>query len=129
VLYVYREGGEVTGFLAWLPLSLEGVEALTSGSFNGLDPQPSHLCSVGAPGGAAYGWGYAGRTRRAMAAVIKGTYQARHGMCGEMPFFTRAATSDGARILNGRLGCSPFAAEAPGLFWSEPTACSVEQAA
>lgn len=127
-LYVYRERGEITGFLAWLPLSPEGVEALIAGLFNGLDPAASHLCAVGAQGGAAYGWGYAGRTRRATAAVIKGTYLARNDMCGAMPFFTRAATADGARILSGRLECLPFR-DIPGLFWSEPTVSPVEKAA
>lgn len=129
VVYIYREGEEITGFLASLLLTDRGQKALIGGRFNGLDPSPVHLCRPGEKPVAAYGWGYAGRTRRACAAVIKGALLGRRELCPELPFFTRGATADGARLLSGRLECQPFPLERPGLYWSPPISPSIGAAA
>ena len=128
-VFIYRENTEITGFVAWLALTEKGQRALITGNFNGLDPAPAHVCRPGAVWAAAYGWGYAGRTRRGSAAVIKGVVSGRRELCPELPFFTRGATVDGARLLAGRLECRPFPIERPGLFWSPPLAGAVEAAA
>lgn len=129
VVYIYREGLEITGFLASLLLTAKGQRALISGRFNGLDPALAHLCRPGEQPVAAYGWGYAGRTRRACAAVIRGAILGRRELCPELPFFTRGTTADGARLLSGRLDCQPFPVDQPGLYWSAPLAGSMGAAA
>ena len=128
-VYVCREGTAITGLLAWLPLTPKGLRALISGRFNGLNPALAHLCGPGQASSAAYGWGYAGTTRKASALVIKGTLLARREVCPQLPFFTRGSTPDGARILRGRLDCQPFPIDRPGLFWSPPLVKAAETAA
>jgi hypothetical protein len=129
VVLVHRENGRVMGFLAWLPLTAEGLRALIDGDFKGLDPSPDHVCRPGEVCVAVYGWGYAGRTRRASAVVIKGVVQGRQEVCPQIPFFTRGSTADGARLLAGRLHAEPFPIDRPGLFWSPPLIVTAKDAA
>ncbi len=128
-VFIHRERGEITGLLAWLLLTPRGLRALITGRFNGVDPSPAHLCRPGEAPAALYGWGYAGRTRRASAVAIKGALLARREICPQLPFFTRGATPDGARLLAGRLECQPFPVDTPGLFWAPPLAAQIEEAA
>ena len=97
--YVCHETGGITGFLAWLPLTPEGLRALIDGRFKGLNPAAAHLCRPGEAAAAAYGWGYAGAPRKASALVIKGTLLARREVCPQLPFFTRGATAGASTIL------------------------------
>ena len=93
-----REDGGDPGFLAYLPLSAEGFDALVGGTFDRRAPEPDLLCRAGEVPVAIYLWGVysPGNFVPAMAAV------AAHfddiAPAG-VPLFTSAATSAAARLF------------------------------
>jgi hypothetical protein len=61
------------------------------------------MCRPGEPLAGAYGWGMAAHTRPGARAVVMGT-ELMHKLWPELPFFTRAATPDGERLITGKWG-------------------------
>lgn len=127
-VYSHREDGETTGVLAIVPLSPAGLAAVEDRSFDPIDPADAHLCLPGEPLAGVYGWGMAARSKDAGRAVVKATV-AMHEFWPETPFFTRAATPDGVRLITGKWGFVPHTAAGDDLLVLLPRTTRTEAAA
>jgi hypothetical protein len=119
-LYLFPEADRVTGALAIVPLCEAGLARLMADDFDSLSPDLSLVARPGEALGCVYAWGIVGRTRRAKAAVLSGLAQLQAGL--GVPFFCRAASEDGARVIGGRLAYAPLAGSTSGLFIHRPAA-------
>ena len=115
---VYREGSDVTGMMAMLLLNAAGHMALRDGSFDAQHPSLSHLAEPGDLVSAGYGWGFVALTKEAGRAVVGATDGLRQQFFRPIDVYTRAATPDGVRVLEGLLGyrAVPWT-EQTGLIW------------
>ncbi len=116
-LMVYHEQGVVTGLLGFLLLRPPALYNLATDKFDAVNPDLDLLTEPNEEPLAAYGWGLAATSLRAAAVVLNGANLFRELM-PSIPFFARAATPDGRRILCGRLGYTPFPRNTSGLLWS-----------
>jgi hypothetical protein len=126
-VFVYRQDAEITGVLAILPLRPEGLDAVERHLFDAKNPPDALLCAPGDPLASLYGWGFSGRTRKASALMLTGALRLREHLHG-IPFFTRAATPAGAKVLHGRMGYVPYPGAPDDLLWN-PIRPSQERAA
>lgn len=117
---VFKEDGVVTGVLGALPLRASGLLALATERFDPVNPDPDQIAPSGEAPLAFYGWGFAATTRRASAVVLNGAILFRTTVFPSIPGFARAATDAGRRVLNGRLGYTPFPRSTTGLLWTPP---------
>jgi hypothetical protein len=130
-LFVQTAEGEVTGVTGILPVSVEGLRAMVEHRFNAKDPLDEHLCAPGEAMAAQYPWAFAAKTRRASAAVVQMTILLRERY-PDIPFFTRAVTPAGAKVVRGRMGYSPYPGAPDDLLWNParpPSVLSQERAA
>ncbi|MEO6341406.1 MAG: hypothetical protein ABIO39_15290 [Caulobacteraceae bacterium] len=119
-LLVYREDGRVTGVVSFLLLRPAGLLSIATDTFDGVAPDIDMLTSPEETPLAGYGWALAAKTRKAAAAVLAGLGRVRTDLYPGIPFFARAATNDGRRVLCGRLRYLPFPRSNTGLLWSPP---------
>ena len=119
-LLVYRENGKVTGVVCYLMLRPAGLLAIATDKFNGVNPDLDMIAGTGEVPLAGYGWALAAKSRKAAAAVLVGLEKVRSELYPNIPFFARAATNDGRRVLCGRLRYLPFPRSNTGLLWSPP---------
>lgn len=98
-IWLSIEYGAPTGALLIVPLNAAGADAAESGTFNALDPSPSHLCRPGGAMRGIYGWLFAGVTPVARRRVLRGAKKICEGEFGAVPVFARAATPAGASTL------------------------------
>ena len=126
-VFVHRSGRDLAGVLAFLPLSRDGLDAIQSDRLDARAPAPGHVAKYGDEPEAVYLWGGAGSTRQSSAVLIRGAVAVRDDVYPLTPFYSRAATPDGARLLTGRLGYRPLASA--NLFWSPPRRHALERAA
>lgn len=117
ILVFEEAGGAITGMLAVARLTEKGHEALLNGSFNPLAPSARHYAGPGDPVSAVYALGIAARSREAARATVTAVTRLRETVMAELPFFARASTDAGRRVLIERLHCSETAG---GLLWSPP---------
>ncbi len=110
--------GEFVGALSVIPLSAAALPILATGDFDGLEPPDQMVARPDEPAVAFYGWGLAGLTARARAAVIIGAVKMQREVYADLPFYARAATSEGERVLHDRLDARPLAG--PGGLVSAP---------
>ncbi len=96
--------GRLIGALAVIPLSARAGPSLARGDFDGLSPPDAMLAGPGDAASAFYGWGMAGLTPRSRAAVVCGAMRLQREIYGDLPFYARAATSEGERVLHDRMG-------------------------
>ena len=101
--------GRLIGALSVIPLSAMAIPNLARGDFDGLSPPDAMLAGPDDTARAFYGWGMAGLTPRSRAAVIAGAMKLQREVYGHLPFYARAATSEGERVLHGRMGARPHA--------------------
>ena len=125
--YLGREG--FAGALAVIPLRRQGLEALRADRFNGVRPDLDMVARPGEAAAAIYGWGIVGSGPRSRAAVLRAVDRLRRELTFEVPWYCRAATDDGARVILGRLGYAPVPGSASGLFVSEPLSLPLRRAA
>ena len=109
--------GRLIGALAVIPLSAGAGPSLARGDFDGLSPPDAVLAGPGDVAMAFYGWGMAGLTPRGRAAVIAAAMRLQREVYGDLPFYARAATSQGERVLHDRMGAR---AHAGGLVSAPP---------
>jgi hypothetical protein len=128
-MFVHRLNGEIDGAFAMLPLRRSGLDALNAHSFNAKEPDWNQVAKAGEDPAAIYGWGFAASTRRAAAAVVRGAMLIREEAFGGIPWFTRAATPAGAKVILGKMGYRPFAGSDSGMLWSPPATVQREHAA
>ena len=106
-VFVYRQNGEAQGFLAMIPLRSSGLAKLKADSFDALDPALEDVCLEDETPAAVYAWGLAATTVRASAAVVRALMALRDEALPQVPFFCRAATAQGAKVIHGKLGYEP----------------------
>ena len=116
-VFVSRHQGEVTGILGLLPLTPEGLAAVENHTFKSRNPPLELLCAPGEPFPGLYGWGFAARGRKASALVVMGAIKIREHLF-DIPFFTRAATPAGVKVICGRMGYAPFPGAPDDLLWN-----------
>jgi len=102
--------GGLVGVLSVIPLASSAKASLADGGFDGLAPPASMLARPGQKASAFYGWGMAGLTPRGRAAVIAGAMKLQREVYGDLPFYARAATSEGEHVLHDRMGARPLGA-------------------
>lgn len=126
-VFVTRHQGEVTGVLGVVPLRPEGLRAVQSHLFDPKNPPEEYLCAPGDSFPGLYGWGFSAKTRKASAMVVIGAMTLREYL-GDIPFFTRAATPAGVKVICGRMGYAPYPGAPDDLLWN-PVRTSQERAA
>lgn len=117
---VHVEEGRVTGMVAILFLSREGLEAVALQDFNARAPDKVHLARAGEPVYGGYAWGIAATSKTGARACVGFADAVRRGVFGVVPVFSRAATADGMRVLTGSLGYSQVPWGEPGVVWIDP---------
>lgn len=121
-IWTMKRHGAVTGFLAPLALTIEGRDALVSGTFDAARIERGWVAAMGQPLAGFYCWCSAGRdqaTRGALALALRTLIDVHFP---DLPFFGRASSEAGARIMR-HLGFLPFDTK-PQLFWR---CCSVTE--
>lgn len=103
-LFAYDQDGRLGGALAIIPVSAAGLAALRADRFDGTCPDLSFVARPGEPLAGVYGWGFVGVTLRSTAAVVSGMHRLRVETYPHLPFFGRAATDAGRKVMEGRLG-------------------------
>lgn len=114
-IWVIRRKGEVTGFLAPLALTAEGVAALVDNTFDAAHIDQKWVARMGEPLAGFYCWCYAGKDQVSRGALVLGLRTLIDKYFIDLPFFGRDSTEAGARIMR-HLGFFPFD-DTPHLFW------------
>lgn len=118
-LFVTRGPKGLTGVLALIPLSSEGLNALESGRFDSLAPQPAEIAMIGQEPEAIYVWGIAAIRKMAGAWLSNGLLAVFDEATPHLPYFARAATSAGEHLLL-RVGFAPHPGPITGLLRRAP---------
>jgi hypothetical protein len=100
--------GALTASISSIPLSLAAAPLLAAGEFDGIDPPERLAARPGEPVIAWYGWGMAGLTLRGQALVVRAAMRQQQDIYAAVPFYARAATSDGERVMQERMGVRPL---------------------
>jgi hypothetical protein len=114
-VFVYRQDRIAQGFLGVILLRDSGLRKLESDRFDALQPDLTDICEAGEAPAAVYGWGFAATTVRASGACVLGLMALRDRLFPQLPFFCRAATPQGAKVILGKMGYRPHARSATGL--------------
>lgn len=118
-VYVLREDGEATGFLAFFAFSEEGVRAVEEGRFHGVRVEPDWVCPPSHETRFGYVWGFGGASRRACFAVIKTGRIMRDSFFPHIGAYARAATPDGRKVMEP-LGYRVVSQADPGFYYAPP---------
>jgi hypothetical protein len=114
-LYLTREQGDLTGVLAFILLSPMGLAAIEADRFDALNVDLTHVARSGEPPAGVYVWGLAAVTPRGARRVVAATRAVNLRAIPDRPWFGRAATPDGRRLLLDRLKCRPLPHSHTGL--------------
>jgi hypothetical protein len=128
-LFLVRDGGAIHGLLAFIMLNREGAEAAVCDDFDSLTPRPEYVCPADEEPAAIYSWAIAAADKDAATRLIRGHERLRHVAVAHLPFYCRLATAEGRRLAIVRMGFKPLPGSDSGLFWSEPKAESLVEAA
>jgi len=128
-VFVYRQDGLAQGFLGVILLRASGLAKIEADSFNAVEPDLDDVCEIGEEPAAVYGWGFAAMTARASGAMVLGLMALRDRAGLNVPFFCRAATPAGAKVILGKMGYAPFEGSATGLLVRFPEPQNLEAAA
>jgi hypothetical protein len=128
-VFVYRQDGLAQGFLGVILLRASGLAKIEADSFNAVAPDLNDVCEAGEEPVAVYGWGFAAATARASGAMVLGLMALRDRAGLDVPFFCRAATPAGAKVILGKMGYAPFEGSITGLLVRYPETDSLEVAA
>lgn len=109
--------GRMSGIVSIIPVCAEGLARLERGDFDGINPDPALACAPEDQVAAFYGWGMAGLTWRGRISVVHAALALQQEVFGHVPFFSRAATSEGEKVLLNRMGARPHSAPG-GLVWA-----------
>jgi len=116
--YVAREGGSIGALIALALLNQAGFTAIRGEKFNSLAPSLDHAARADEEPVAVYGWGIAAATREAAMTVVDGGWAVLTAL-PEQPFFARAATDAGLRLLTQKMRFVPYPGSTTGLLWWE----------
>jgi hypothetical protein len=119
-LFLYHDEEELTGVLAIVLLSQAGLAATCDETFNALNPDLKHVAAEGEPPAGLYGWGIAATRKMTARRLVDGLSAIANGAVGHLPYFARAATPQGERLLIDRLGFRPYPGSTTGLLKLDP---------
>lgn len=105
-LHLRDADGAPDAFLASIPLTESGVEALLAGRFGLAEPELSWLARPGVPAAALLSWGIGGRSAAGQSAAARGLIHGWAAVYHDAPVYTRARTSEGLGFMS-RLGFQP----------------------
>jgi hypothetical protein len=117
-IYLVREEGRPTGVVALIMLNATGLAAVEADLFDPLEP---HLDCVALPHEAptgVYAWGIAAATREAAKVAVAGAWATRSA-APNIPFFVRAATDAGRRLLTEKMPFTLYPGTTTDLLWWE----------
>jgi hypothetical protein len=106
-IWVVRRNESVTGFLAPLALTAEGVAALTDGAFDAANIDQKWVARMGEPLAGFYCWCYAGKDQVSRGALVLALRTLIDKHFPDLPFFGKDTTEAGAKIMR-HLGFFPF---------------------
>lgn len=115
-VHVVRKDGEVAGVLALIFLNHAGLKAVETDAFNPLDPGLEYIVEGDEPPVAVYCWGIAANRRRAAGTLVEGSWAVR-SVLPDTPYFVRAATDAGRRLLTQSMPFTPYPGSTSGLLW------------
>ena len=116
-VYVVREYGRVAGVLALIFLNRAGLRAVEADTFDPLRPPIEMAVLPHEEPAAVYAWGIAAATREAAGILVSGSW-ALGAAVPDQPFFVRAATAAGRRLLTEKMAFEPHPGSTTGLLWS-----------
>ena len=116
--FVIGEPDTLEGIFVFLLLNPAGRAALCGDDFDGLSPDLALLAAPSEAPSAYYGWGFAATTPRARAAVVAGADVLRRRVLCDIPFFCRAVTPAGHRVVTSKLGYRDLPGSNTGLLWA-----------
>jgi hypothetical protein len=128
-LFLAREHGLIHGLLAFIMLNQAGAEAAVCDEFDSLAPCPEFISPADEEPVAIYSWAIAAADKDAATRLIRAHERLRHVAVAHLPFYCRLATEQGRRLAIVRMGFKPLPGSQSGLFWSEPKAQSLTEAA
>ena len=105
--FVLRRDGGMVAALSALPLTSAALPGLAGGEFDALSPQDKLLARPDDEVAALYIWGGAGMTWRGRIQAVAAAIALREEVYPTLPLYARAATSEGERVLQTRLGARP----------------------
>lgn len=117
-VYVVREEGRVAGVLALIFLNAAGLAAIEDDSFDALAPRVDYAVLPHEKPAAIYAWGIAAGSRDAAKVLVKGSWALGQAV-PRQPFFVRAATDAGRRLLTEKMNFNPYPGSTSGLLWSD----------
>ncbi len=94
---------KITGFLAVIPLTRSGHQALLTGKLTGCDIEKAWVAAPGQPFEAGLLWGMGGGTARDQTSILLALMAIWKKLYPSMPTYSRAATPLGLRLMR-RLG-------------------------
>ncbi len=113
-ILVHLHRGQVRGALGGAPLTHTGLAALLAGALDLETPALDQIAAEGEPAAAFYAMGIVASDPDAARAVVGGVVRLRQAFA-QLPFYARAVTPEGRRVLIERLGCADLG---DGLFHS-----------
>ena len=113
--YVAREGGVLSAVMALVLLNGAGLAAVQAETFDALRPDPVHAVTPFEPPQAVYGWGIAAATRESAGVLVASSWAVLDVV--PRPFFVRAATDAGRRMLTDKMSFVPYPGSRTGLLW------------
>lgn len=128
-VFVYRQDEVAQGFLGVILLRASGLAKIEADTFNGVAPDLEDVCTDGEEPAAVYGWGFAANTARASGAMVLGLMALADRAGLDVPFFCRAATPAGAKVILGKMAYAPLDGSVTGLLVRYPQTASLEAAA
>lgn len=123
-IFVYTEGRAISGMLGFFSMRPAGLRAIQAGTFDAINLDLDLVARPGEIPAACYGWGFAGTTDVGRGAAVKASVALRQRLFWKVPVFTRAATADGVRVIQGKMGYQVYSVADPSLVWlpASPTA-------
>ena len=113
--YVAREAGVMSAVMALVLLNGAGLAAVQAETFDPLAPDPAHAVAPFETPRAVYGWGVAAATRASAAVLVASSWAVLDVI--PRPFFVRAATEAGWRMLTGKMSFVAYPGSTTGLLW------------
>ena len=118
-LFVYRDHGVLSGVIALVLLTDEGLRAAMTDAFDALSPNPAHVAWPQEEPAGVYGWGIAAADKTTARHLVEASAAMTSNSIGHLPHFARAATEAGARFME-RLGFRPYPNSRKGLVLLDP---------
>ena len=109
--------GRLVAMVSAIPLRLAALAELAAGRFDGIEPPDRLVARRAEPPFAFYIWGAAGLTWRGRRQALAGSVALRREAYPHLPMYARAATADGERVLQNRMGAQPIAG---GMVYAPP---------